>query len=370
MKFSGTISADLSAVNLKNLTIELHDQNQKVKGTIARTATDKKGMFIFEQNPLTLKRRFQGNTPEVFLAIKKDDVVLYSTMDQMVLKLDKDIADVKINLPKEVAVSLVPQKKELPKLDIKNLLQMSGVKASALSATEAKLKQAGLGKLELLLSKPNLLTTGRTGLDKKTLARFKGLTRFAVASGSESLGRKLVEGNFITFSDIGAISRKGLLSRLGKLNQSEKKALNVLHAKAQAVRSHSLNQMTYDARRKARDGKWQDGDPKVADDGVANTCGCPPCENVFSPYSYMICLLDMIYYHWDLTTHALEQIVLQTIDDFDCEQGQECLLQIELAIEVLEEHGRIKLPISDAEFSKEVEKVWVKLLFGEVSKKK
>ncbi len=363
----GIINSSLTQADLENLTVELYDQSQKLTGAIAVVMTNKKGAFKFELNTHKLKRQFQEAIPEVFLEINKERHPLLSTMDETVLQLDKDIIGVKIALPKEVAAMLVPEKRELPKLNIRELLKKSGVQNSSLSGVEAKFKQAGLNKLESILSKPESLTTGRTGLDKKTLARFKGLTRFAVASGSESLGTKLVDGDFLAFNDLAAISKDGLLSRIGKLNKNEREALEVLLSKAQAVRSHVLNQMAYQTRRKNRDGNWQDEETKDKGDGESKTCGCPSCINVFSPDSYMVSLLDMIYYHWDLTTHELEQVVLQQIDDFDCSKGQECVRQIELAVEVLEQHGKVKLPIEDTTYNKEIVKVWTRLLFGDAS---
>ena len=370
LAITGNINSAVATADLGNLTIELHDQNQKVGGFIATANTDKTGKYKFVLNTLTLKRKFQGIVPEVFLVIKKRDRVLMSTMDKQVLALSENMDDVKIILPKDVSQVLVPEKKELPKLDVKNLLKTAGVKTNALSSAEAKLKQAGLLKLESILAKPDRLTTGRTGLDTKTLNKFKAITKFAAAAGSESLGTKLIDEEFLSFSDIGAISKEGLLSRLGTLNQSETAAIETLHAKAQTIRNHTLNQMAYDVRRASRDGKWQDQDSNS--NGASNddnSCVCPPCENVFSPYSYMISLLDMIYHHWDLTTHELEQILLQPINDFDCTKGQECAKQIELAIELLEQHSRVKLPLDDAVFNQDVEKIWEILLFGALSKK-
>ena len=81
------------------------------------------------------------------------------------------------------------------------------------------------------------------------------------------------------------------------------------------------------------------------------------------PHAYLINLLDMIHDHWRITTSELETILLQKINDLDCKTSQEALLQIELAIEILEKDSRIKFPLTDSTYINDVEKVWVKLLF-------
>jgi len=85
LSVKGIIKSELSNAELESLTIELYDQNQKIRGAIARTQTNDQGQFGFELNLLTLKRQFQSKTPEAFLLIKKDNRVILSTLDEIVL---------------------------------------------------------------------------------------------------------------------------------------------------------------------------------------------------------------------------------------------------------------------------------------------
>ncbi len=360
----GSIKSDLQNADVSKLTVELHDQNQKVKNAIAQTQTNSKGRFEFELNPLTLKRQFEGISPEVFLVVKKGRRAILSTLDDIVLKLDADISDVKIKLSKKISAPLVPDKKELPQLDVKGLLEKSGVKNTALDAVLAKLKSSGLAKIEAILSRPDRLTPGRTDMDAATLGRFKAITKFAAASSSDTLGVKLVGQGFQSFRDIGSVPKNVLTARLGKLNKAEGAALDNLYQKAANVHNDVSDLAAFNSRLTSRDGLWQLDAKKYKDIEKRNRCRCDACQNVFSPYAYLLNLADMIHDHWGLATRDLEKIFLQEIDQFDCRKGQECFLQIELAIERLEANSRISLPLNNPGLVKSLVEVWATLLFG------
>jgi len=368
LTLQGTIQSALPNANLEKLTIELRDQNQKIAGAIARTATNKLGEFTFELNPYTIKRQFQGRTPEVFLHLAKNNRTLFSTLDEIVVELTKDITDFKVSLSKKASESLVPEVKELPSLKIENLLRVSGVDERAITEMLTQLRQAGLADLKSLLSKTDRLTTGNTGLNEATLGKFKSVTRFAAAANSETVANKLVDKGFHSFTDVGAISYAALKARVGKLNQGDAQALDILYQKSQQLHNEVLNQATFAARLKSRDGIWLLDKDKYKKVPETDTCQCDACTNAFSPYAYLINLLEMIYYHWEMAVYDLERILLQEIEDMDCKKGQESVLQMELALEVLEKSEKIQIPIEDAAFNKDVEKIWAKLLFNDASK--
>ncbi len=371
LSVKGMIQSVLSKAQLGSLTIELYDQNQKIRGVIARTQTNTQGQFGFELNALTLKREFQRASPEVFLLIKKDNRVLSSTLDEIVLVLTKNINNLTIVLSKEESVSLAPEKRELPKLDMKRLLRISGVRTRDLQSIEKKLKQSGLNTIRSILAKPGELTSAKTSLNKDVLTKFKAVTKFSAAAGSEAISAKLIDKGFLSFTDIGALPKSALLARAGKLNKSENIALNVLYQKASNVRHDVLDKAAFRSRLNSKDGLWL-LDPKKHKRPTSvdtDTCRCESCSNVFSPYAYLINLLDMIHDHWGITTRDLEILLLQKIDALDCKAAQECVLQVELAIEILEKDSRISLPITDSTFNEDMEKVWVNLLFGEVTDK-
>ena len=364
---AGKIIPGLPDVVVGNLTVQLHDQNQNFRGSIATTRTNDQGDFTFTLNPLTLKRQFKDATREVFFVIRKKDQHILSTLDDVVIELDQDVRGLNITLPKDVSASLVEQQRKLPNLDITNLLTISGVKTADLPSIVTKLKSEGISSVTAILAKPDRLTLGRTGMSEEILTRFKALTKFAAAAGSESLCAKLIAREFLSFSDVAAIPKSALAARIGKLNQAEIKALDVLYRKAVNVHNDVMNQAAFTSRLSGSDGLWLLDKKKYKGVKQNDRCGCEACENAFGPYAYLINLLDMIHHHWRLTPRVIEQILLQEIDDLSCEKGQESLLQIELAIEILEKHKTISLPLTDQELNKDVEKIWVNLLFGDDS---
>lgn len=367
LTIEGKIIPGLPDVDVGGLTVELRDQNQNFRGTLATGRTNHQGDFTFKLNPLALKRQFKATTPEVFFVINKDDRHIFSTLDDVVIKLDQDVRNLKIVFSKNVSASLVEEKRKLPKLDIAKLLIVSGVKTADLPIIVAKLKRGGLSSATAILSKPGKLTVGRTGMSKEILTRFKALTKFAAAGGSHSLSAKLVDRGFASLSDIGAISKSTLAARLGKLNKAESNALDMLYRKAVNMHNDVMNQAAFSSRLSGSDGLWLLDKKKYEGVKQNDQCGCEACKNAFSPYAYLINLLDMIHHHWRLATKDLEQVLLQDIDDLNCEKGQESFLQIELAVAILEKHKGISLPLTDHELNNDVEKIWVKLLFGDDS---
>ncbi len=363
----GTVQTEPSSAILGGLTIALFDQHQRVTKPIASVKTNEKGAFKFKLNSLKLDRLFGGSKPQIYLTVSVDDRLLYTTIDEFAFTPDKDIKDLKINLPEKSAASLIPVSIELPALNVKSLLKISGVSGRAISKVEEKLKQEGLSKSEDLLSKPSRLTSKRTGLEEENLIKFRAAAHFAAISGSEKMSEKLIEEGFRSLSEVGALSYTALNNKVGKLNVQEKKQLNLLYQRASSFRNEVLNEVAFTSRLDSRDGQWQLSPAQQISPQTASnneSCQCSDCDNVFSPYAFLICLLDMIHDHWQMSVASLEKVLLQNINDLDCDTAYECYLQIELAIEVLEKGDRLTLPLSDDQLKTDAEKIWINLLFG------
>jgi hypothetical protein len=361
IQIRGQLKSGLTGRSLEGLAVEIYDQDLKIARPIAVAATDPDGAFSFALNPLRLKRLFQGREPEVFFNLKYKDRLIFTTRDDIVMRLTKAVVEVILNLPKSAARFLESSTRELPSLDLKELLTAAGVGSAAVSAVLSKLKRAGFKNLESILAGPSRLTPNITGLKPDRVRKFKTLAKFAALSGSVALSARMVDKGFASLSDLGAVSLSAIESRMGRLSKKDRLAVARLHAKAQTVGAHVANYTVHQGRRAGKDGSWLLDDGKAAKPAACREC--VGCDNVFSPRAYLFDLLDLVYRHWEITAETMEKIFFQAILDKDCQQAQAPVLQVELAVEVLEGYvGGDKLPIAHPGFAKAFKQTWASLL--------
>jgi len=221
LTIKGIVKPEIVTNKLNILSVSLRNQNGIDKTEIATSPTDKNGVFKFELNTFKLKRFFNSDEREVYFVIRKGDEEILSTKDELVVKLDKDVANIELKLSKALIVSLEPTVPKLPQLDLDSLLKSSGVKASELSTVQKRLKESNLSSLASILSKQDKLTTGGTGLTDSQLRKFKSLTQLSAAAGSEQLGKKLVSSGFSSLTQLGNTPHSAIKFRAGKLSKAD-----------------------------------------------------------------------------------------------------------------------------------------------------
>ena len=221
-----------------------------------------------------------------------------------------------------------------------------------------------------LLSLAGNLKPDKVGLDEPSLQRVFRVAKFHLASGSISLAGKLTGLSQVrTLCELGSVPRVRIEKMLGKLGDEELIALDRLSATALSIRNNVVNYSAARQREKSRDGQWYPGVQKT-DEGAKGKepppCkDCDPWENVFSPRAYLFDLLDLIYFHWDVTTSTLEKVLFQEIDKLGSEEANETLPQVEIAVEVLENYLKatdFALPIGDYELANACVAEWIYLL--------
>ncbi|MBI2985750.1 MAG: hypothetical protein HYY45_03175 [Deltaproteobacteria bacterium] len=336
---------DIKAHGIAGLRVEAWDKDLIFDDLVGSAVTDAQGAFQIEFTGSYFQELFLDRKPDLFFKVFRDGELIKSTEDSVLwnVKAGEQTITIEVGRASDApgrtdAVRTAPKP---PPVSLADVLQA----AHAQPRLREALQRSDLTEIKDLFSPKGMKALKEAGLPAGEQRKLLATAKFAAASGSIELGKRLADSGLTSLSRLGRLPKQRLEKMLSGVNDTERQALGQLYYTAQVVNSQTREASIRYQRLLSRDATWypdvsEDLPPEDAlDIEEADSCGDgDACFNVFSPIAYIFDLLGFIYDNWNIPSDTLEGLFYQEIDALDCDQGFQPVPQIHLAIDVLEKH--------------------------------
>lgn len=336
---------DAKTRSVAGLRVEAWDKDLICNDLVGSAVTDEQGKFHIEFARSHFQELFLDRKPDLFFKVYRGNKLIKSTKDTVFwnLKTGKKVIEIKVNLASKSSGQAEPNDSpsQITQVPLADVLEAAGVGSRMLES----FRQKNISEAKDLFTAKGRKLVKEQGLTTSKQQKLLSTAKFAAASGSVELGKRLAQSGLTSLSRFSRMPRQRIEKMLGQMNKTDRQALHRLSYVARMVSNQTQEASIQYQRSLSRDGKWL-SPPKaiLIDREPPDYCGDgDPCFNVFSPIAYIFDLLNFIYDNWNIPSDTLEDLFHQEIDSLNCENGFQSVPQIYLAIDVLEKHlGRAK----------------------------